>query len=58
MKGTEIVGRFHAKHPISSKNPLTNQVSRQTAILSYEPIYHFIVNHWRSRVLHVQKSLS
>jgi hypothetical protein len=23
-KGQEIVGRFHAKHPLSSKNPLTN----------------------------------
>eukprot|EP00347_Sterkiella_histriomuscorum_P005984 403354518 len=24
-KGTEIVGRFHSKNPIQSKNPLTNQ---------------------------------
>lgn len=24
-KGTEFVGRFHDKHPISSKNPLTNK---------------------------------
>lgn len=23
-KGSEIVGRFHHKHPISAKNPLTN----------------------------------
>jgi hypothetical protein len=23
-KGDEIVGRFHSKHPITSKNPLTN----------------------------------
>jgi len=27
-KGSEIVGRFHPKHALTSKNPLTNQVSQ------------------------------
>lgn len=26
-RGPEFVGRFHEKHPISVKNPVTNQVS-------------------------------
>lgn len=28
-KGEEIVGRFHQKHPITAKNPMTNQVRKE-----------------------------
>lgn len=26
-KGEEVVGRFHYQHPVSAKNPMTNNVS-------------------------------